>query len=181
MSPGGWLNSALGGHLILIGLPGSGKSTVGRAVAAALGWPFVDLDAEIVVREGRPIATIFASDGEHRFRELEREATVRLRDAQPSVVAPGGGWVTSPDTVGLVCPPARMIYLKVSPETAFRRIRRTVRLRPLLRRDPLETLRGLLDRRSAAYERAELVVDTELLDMQEVTQRIVALASAPLP
>jgi shikimate kinase len=180
-SPGGWLNSAPGGHLILIGLPGSGKSTVGRAVAAALGWPFVDLDAEIVAREGRSIASIFASDGEPRFRELEREATIRLRDASPSVVAPGGGWVTSPETVALVCPPARMTYLKVSPETALRRIRRTVRLRPLLRRDPLVALRRLLERRRASYERADLTVDTELLGMQEVTQRIVALARAPLP
>lgn len=180
-SPGGWLNSAPGGHLILIGLPGSGKSTVGRAVAAALGWPFVDLDAEIVAREGRSIASIFASDGESRFRELEREATIRLRDALPSVVAPGGGWMTSPETVAIVCPPARTTYLKVSPETAFRRIRRTVGLRPLLRRDPLEALRLLLEGRRAAYERADLVVDTETLDMQAVTQHIVALANAPLP
>ena len=180
-SPGGWLNSAAGGHLILIGLPGSGKSTVGRAVSAALGWPFVDLDAEIVAREGRSIASIFASAGEPRFRELEREATIRLRDARPSVVAPGGGWVTSPETVAIVCPPARMTYLKVSPETAFRRIRRTVRLRPLLRRDPLDALRHLLEGRRAAYEGADLVVDTETIDMQDVTQRIVALVKAPLP
>jgi shikimate kinase len=74
-----------------------------------------------------------------------------------------------------------MTYLKVSPETAFRRIRRTVRLRPLLRQDPLGALRRLLEGRRAAYERADLVVDTELLDMQDVTQRIVALAKAPMP
>jgi shikimate kinase len=146
-----------------------------------LGWPFVDLDAEIVAREGRSIASIFASYGEPRFRELEREATIRLRGASPSVVAPGGGWVTSPKTVAIVCPPARLTYLKVSPETAFRRIRRTVRLRPLLWRDPLGALRRLLEGRRDAYERADLVVDTELLAMHDVTQRIVALAKAPLP
>jgi shikimate kinase len=162
-------------------LPGSGKSTVGRSVAAALGWPFVDLDADIVAQEGRSIAAIFASDGEPRFRELEREATMRLRSATSSVVAPGGGWVTVPATVALVCPPARTTYLKVSPETAFRRLRRTVRLRPLLRGDPLAALRHLLDARRAAYEGADLVIDTETLSLQEVTRRIVGLAEGPLP
>jgi shikimate kinase len=180
-SPGGWLNSGAGEHLILVGLPGSGKSTVGRAVAAALGWPFVDLDAEIVAREGRPISAIFASDGEPRFRELEQDATRRLRGVPPSVVAPGGGWVTVPATVALVCPPARMTYLKVSPETAARRLRRTVRLRPLLRGDPLRALRRLLEARLVAYESADLVVDTELLTPQDVTRCIVALAKGPLP
>lgn len=179
--PGGWLNSVPGGHLILVGLPGSGKSTVGRAVAATLGWPFIDLDAEIVAREGRPIAAVFASGGEARFRELEREATERLRGGRPSVVAPGGGWITVPTTVALLWPPARMTYLKVSPETAYRRLRRTVRLRPLLQRDPLRALRTQFEARRAAYEQADLVVDTELLTLQEVTQRLVALAAAPRP
>jgi shikimate kinase len=154
---------------------------VGRAVAAELGWPFVDLDAEIVEREGRPIAAIFAADGEPRFRELEQDATRRLRGAPSSVVAPGGGWVTVPATVALVCPPARTTYLKVSPETAARRLRRTVRLRPLLRGDPLSALRRLLEARHAAYESADLVVDTELLKPQDVTRRIVALAKGALP
>jgi shikimate kinase len=154
---------------------------VGRAVAAALGWPFVDLDAEIVAREGQSIAAIFASRGEPRFRELELEATGRLRDAPPSVVAPGGGWVTAPATVALLCPPARTVYLTVSPETALRRLRRTVRLRPLLRRDPLTALRRLLDARRSAYERADLLIDTELLDLQGVTQRVVAFATSHLP
>jgi shikimate kinase len=164
-----------------VGLPGSGKSTVGRAVAATLDWPFVDLDAEIVHREGRSIAAIFASDGETRFRALEREATERLRAARPSVVAPGGGWITVPATVALVWPPARMTYLKVSPEAAYRRLRRTVRLRPLLRKDPLRALHALFEARRVSYEQADLVVDTELLTLQEVTRRIVALAEAQDP
>jgi shikimate kinase len=154
---------------------------VGRAVAAALGWPFIDLDAEIVAREGQSIAAIFAAHGEVRFRELEREATGRLRDARPSVIAPGGGWVTVPATVALLRPPARTVYLRVSPVTALRRMRRTVRVRPLLRRDPLTVLRRLLDGRQPVYEQADLVVDTELLDPQGVTQRIVAFAQSPMP
>ena len=154
---------------------------MGRAVAAALGWPFIDLDAEIVAREGQSIAAIFASHGEARFRELEREATGQLRDARPSVIAPGGGWVTAPDTVALLRPPARTVYLRVSAGTALRRMRRTVRIRPLLRRDPLTVLRRLLDARQSVYEQADLVVDTELLDPQGVTQHIVAFAKSSLP
>jgi shikimate kinase len=154
---------------------------VGRAVAAALGWPFVDLDAEIVARAGQSIAAIFASRGEPHFRELELEATARLQGAPPSVVAPGGGWVTAPATVALLCPPARTVYLTVSPETALRRLRRTVRLRPLLRRDPLTALRRLLDARRSAYEATDLLIDTELLDLQGVTHRIVSFAQSSLP
>jgi len=179
--PGGWLNSIPGGHLILVGLPGSGKSTVGMAVAAALDWPFVDLDAEIVARAGRSITAIFASDGEAGFRELEREATERLRGARPSVVAPGGGWITVPETVALLRPPARMTYLKVSPEVAFRRLRRTVHLRPLLRRDPLRALQTLFEGRRMAYEAADLVVDTETITLQQVTRMIVELATGSTP
>jgi shikimate kinase len=158
-----------------VGLPGSGKSTAGPAVAASLGWPFVDLDAEIVRREGRPVAAIFAAEGEAYFRELERRETDRLRGAPPSVIAPGGGWVTDSATVALLCPPGRMTYLRVTPETAAYRLRRSMHLRPLLKANPAALLARLLETRRAAYERAELVVDTENLTSQEVTSRIVAL------
>ena len=158
-----------------MGLPGSGKSTVGSAVAAELGWPFVDLDAEIVRQAGRSVAELFAVRGEAHFRELERRATLELRNAPPAVIAPGGGWVTVPDTVALLRPPARMAYLRVSTAVALHRLRRTVGTRPLLRSDPAVALAGLLGAREGAYETADIVVDTELLTPQQVTKKIVAL------
>lgn len=166
-------------HLILVGLPGSGKTTLGRAVAAVLAWPFVDLDAEIVRHAGRPINAIFALGGEAHFRALERHTTLMLRDRPASVIAPGGGWVTVPETVALLRPPARMTYLKVSPAAAVRRLRRSFRSRPLLRQDPLGSLERLLAARQAEYERADLIVDTETVTRQQVIELVVALVAAP--
>jgi shikimate kinase len=137
----------------------------------------VDLDDEIVRREGRSITAIFADEGESHFRSLEREATRRLRDAPASVVAPGGGWVTNPDAVALLCPPARMMYLKVSPLAAARRIQKTVHKRPLLRDDPVGALERMLKEREVSYARADYVVDTELISRQAVTALVVALAA----
>jgi len=79
-------------HVVLIGLPGSGKSTVGRLVAERLGAAFVDIDAIIERREGRPIALIFAEKGEAAFREMERKEMETTLAAEPAVIAPGGGW-----------------------------------------------------------------------------------------
>ncbi len=81
----------------LVGMPGSGKSTVGRSLAQRLGVPFVDLDDEIVAVAGKSVSAIFAEDGEVRFRELEAEALVRVAGAaDPSVVGCGGGVVLEP-------------------------------------------------------------------------------------
>jgi shikimate kinase len=146
-------------------------------VAGVLHWPFVDLDSEIVRRAGQPITAIFAVHGEPHFRALEREATLRLRDHRRSVIAPGGGWITIPETVALLRPPARMTYLKVSPAGAARRLRRSARSRPLLKHDPLGVLERLLAERGSAYEGADLVVDTEVLTRQQVIDELVALVS----
>lgn len=170
----GWPISAPGGHLILVGLPGAGKSTVGRGVAKALGWPFVDLDAEIVRREGQSVSALFAAHGEGYFRHLERRETERLRGGRATVVASGGGWPTVPETVALVRPPARLAYLKVSPAAAMRRLQRTIHTRPLLRDNPLESLSGLLAARKESYEAADIVIDTELHVPEHVTAELLA-------
>lgn len=162
-------------HLILVGLPGAGKTSIGAGLAKALGSPFVDLDAEIVRQVGRPISAIFAAHGEDHFRSLEREATQRLRGTRPCIVSVGGGWVTVPTTVALLRPPARMVYLKVGVATAARRLHRSARLRPLLRQDPAGALERLLAARQGAYETADLVVDTEGLTRQQVIGRLVSL------
>jgi shikimate kinase len=162
-------------HLVLVGLPGAGKTTVGSALGKALDCPFVDLDEDVVRHAGRPIARIFETDGEERFRALEREATLRVQRSAPSIVAPGGGWITVPETVALLRPPARLIYLKVDPATAARRLHRTAHLRPLLRGGAAAALQHLLDVRRDAYEAADWVIDTQTLTRQEVTNRIVAL------
>ena len=79
-------------HIVLIGLPGSGKTTVGRIVAEALHAGFVDVDAILARREGEPISMIFAEKGEAAFRELERKEMETALGNEAAVIAPGGGW-----------------------------------------------------------------------------------------
>lgn len=165
-------------HVILVGLPGSGKTSVGKAVAERLGRTFLDLDLEIERREGRTITEIFATQGEEYFRKKERALTEELRELGNMILSPGGGWVTDPDTVGLLRPPGRLIYLRVRPETVLRRLGPHRSTRPLLMRpDPLGELKRLLAQRQAAYESADHLVNTELIDLQTVIEKVSELAS----
>ncbi|HKW46470.1 MAG TPA: shikimate kinase [Gemmatimonadaceae bacterium] len=164
-------------HLILVGLPGAGKSTVGKGVAARLARTFLDFDQEIERREGKTIAEIFGEKGEGHFRELERVLTEELSQMGNMILAPGGGWVSNPQVVGLLRPPARLIYLRVRPETALERLGSERSTRPLLMRpDPLGEIRRLLDTRKAAYESADHVIEAELLSTEEVIKRVSSLA-----
>lgn len=157
--------------VVLVGLPGSGKSTVGRALAARLGWEFVDLDREIERRVGRSIPRIFAEEGEEGFRALELEATRALAGRDGIVVAPGGGWITRPDTVGLLRPPARLVYLVVSVATALARVRGSDEVRPLLAGgDPEAALAALLASREPLYRAADLAVIAEGVVSEVVTE-----------
>jgi len=164
-------------HLVLVGLPGAGKSTIGRAVAERLGRTFLDFDQEIERREGKTIAEIFGEKGEGHFRELERVLTEELRLSGNMIHAPGGGWVTNAGVVALLRPPARLVYLRVRPETALKRLGGERSTRPLLMRpDPVGELRRLLAARKAAYESADHVIEAELLDVEEVIKRVSSLA-----
>lgn len=165
-------------HLILVGLPGSGKSTVGRAVADVLDRSFLDLDEEIASREGCSIAEIFAAKGERYFRGLELSLTRELQGAGSMVLAPGGGWITQPEAVRLLRPPGRLIYLRVRPEVALDRLGAERASRPLLATPhPLQRIRELLEARQTAYEAADAVLDTELFDIQRVIEKVAELAS----
>ncbi|AMW05435.1 shikimate kinase [Gemmatimonas phototrophica] len=170
------------GHLVLVGLPGAGKSTMGRAVAKRLGRPFLDFDTEIELRTGRSVARFFAEQGEAAFRALEVALTRELAAAPPMVLAPGGGWVTNAGVIELLRPPGRIVHLRVSPEAAMRRISRSRIVRPLLQQaDPEAKMRSLWEARAALYNRADYVVDVETLTTQQVTDSLVALAHEGTP
>jgi shikimate kinase len=166
-------------HIVLVGLPGAGKSTVGAMLASKLGRSFLDFDAEIERREGMPIAQIFGERGEPAFREMERKLTAELKDMGNMILAPGGGWVSDQEAVSLLRPPAYCVYLRVRPETALKRLSGSVGSRPLLNRpDPLAELNKLFEARRAAYQSADLEIGTELLTVEQVTDQIAAKLAA---
>jgi shikimate kinase len=164
-------------HLVLVGLPGVGKTTIGKAAARRLGRPFVDFDDEIERRSGMPVREIFRLKGEDHFRALEYELTRELSSKGGMVLSPGGGWITQTSSVELLRSAGRIIYLRASPETVGRRLRR-VETRPLLAgRDPVVALRELYEKRRSLYETADVVLDTEVLVKQQLIAKIVELAS----
>lgn len=160
-------------HVVLVGLPGSGKSTVGSLLSERLGRTFLDFDQEIARRQGMSVAEIFAMHGEHRFRELEQSLTRELLEFGNMILAPGGGWIGQPETVALLRPRSTLIYLRLRPHTALRRMGSRHANRPLLQRpDPLAELERLMAARKAAYEAADVVIDVERLTPQQVTSII---------
>jgi shikimate kinase len=164
-------------HVILVGLPGVGKTTIGRAAAKHLGRRFLDFDQEIERRAGLDVREIFRLKGEDHFRELEFALTEELSGTSGMILSPGGGWITQPRSVELLRAAGRIIYLRASPEAVARRLRR-VETRPLLAgRDPVVALTELYERRRGLYETADVVVDTETLARQQLIAKVVELAS----
>lgn len=162
-------------HLVLVGLPGSGKSTVGSLVARTLGAAFTDVDLLVAAAAARPIPDLFASLGEAEFRRLERAAVLGALAAPPHVIAPGAGWIAEPGNLESAGPSACIVYLRVAPETADRRLAPDDS-RPLLRGgDRLAKLRELLERREPWYRRAGREVDAAG-DPEAVAGAVVAVA-----
>ena len=171
--------------LVLVGMPGAGKTTAAKALSPKLGWEHLDLDHEIERREGRRIDEIFAADGESAFRGLERDVTrdvaIRAKGSAGTgsglVVSAGGGWMSNQEAVALLRPHARIIYLRVSPEKALARLGSGTAERPLLKGNALAALTLLLDKRRAAYESADTVLDVELFGVKEVTTKLYDLVA----
>jgi shikimate kinase len=164
---------------VLVGLPGSGKSTVGPLLANSLGASFLDLDREIEQRERMSVADIFSQRGEPAFRDMERLITRELSARPGMVIAPGGGWMADEANVAALRPPARIIHLMVSVRTALSRLGPEISRRPLLAGPaPFRHLEGLAAVRMPLYSRADAVIDTEDLTPQQVSDFGLRLASA---
>lgn len=164
-------------------MPGSGKSTVGRAVAERLALRYADCDKAIELRAGRSIAALFERDGEAAFRELEADVLRELVSAPGTLLATGGGVVLRAENRELLRRRTRCVYLRASHELLWRRLRRDHR-RPLLRvADPEARLREMLAERQPLYEEAaEIVIDTRALSFDRVVDAVVhGLAGEPVP
>lgn len=163
-------------RIVIVGFMGSGKTTVGRALAEALHWRFEDLDLHIEALDGRDIPTIFRDSGEARFREMEADVGARLLAEDEIVLATGGGWAAARGRLEALPAGTVSIWLRVSAEEAVRRAASEPGARPLLAvADPLASARELLDRRTAWYARADLAVDTEGMTPEHVTSQVLAL------
>jgi shikimate kinase len=163
-------------HIVLIGLPGSGKSTVGKLVADALGAPLIDIDGLLVREMGMPIIQIFGMLGEPRFREMEREAVKAAQAREPCVIVPGGGWAAQPGQLEAAKPSSLVIYLKCQAGTASKRSEQG-EARPLLAGvDPVQKMKLLLDEREPFYSRADHEVNAENCPPEAVAAEVMALA-----
>jgi shikimate kinase len=146
--------------IALVGLSGVGKSSIGRRLAAALGMPFRDADAEVEAAAGRPIAEIFEQYGEAAFRDGERRVIMRLLAEPPHVLATGGGAFMHPETRALIKQKAISVWLKADIEILARRVSRK-ESRPLLAgRDPADVLAAQARDRYPVYAEADVAVET---------------------
>ncbi|MBM6399420.1 shikimate kinase [Phycicoccus sonneratiae] len=165
-------------RVVLVGPPGSGKTTVGRAVADLLGVGFHDTDAAVESAAGRSISDIFVEDGEPAFRALERAEVARALAAEPGVVALGGGAPVDPETEPLLAGHA-VVFLDVGIADAARRVGFD-RSRPLLAVNPRASWVRLMGERRPVYERvATHVVDTAGRPVEDVAAEVVGLLGAP--
>jgi shikimate kinase len=165
-------------RIVLVGLPGAGKSTVGPLVAHQLGWAFVDLDHEIERTAGRSVSEIFASEGEEGFRRRERGATLAMAEWPGLVLSPGGGWLLDPSNLRALGDGTEVVHLRVSPAVAAARLGPRAALRPLLAGpDTVQRLQELWEARESIYLQANHTLSVDLLSPEDAASYIVALAS----
>ena len=175
------LAAALGRRsIVLVGMMGAGKSSIGRRVAARLGIPFVDADVEIEQAAGMSIADIFAAHGEPYFRAGEARVIARLLEQGPQVLATGGGAFINVQTRANISDKAISVWLKAEIDVLTRRLRRRTD-RPLLKTaDPMATLANLLAERDPIYGEADVTVISREISHDVIVGEIIAAVCGKL-
>jgi shikimate kinase len=170
----GGIVDALGRRsLVLVGMMGAGKSSVGRKLAARLAIPFVDADTEIEAAAGMTIPEIFEVRGEAEFRSGEARVIARLLDGGPQVLATGGGAYMNSGTRRLIGQKGVSIWLKAEFDILMRRIKRR-NDRPLLRTaDPEATLKRLIDERYPVYALADLTIESRDVSHDVIVEELI--------
>lgn len=177
------LREALNGRsVVLVGLMGAGKSSIGRRLAQRLGLPFVDADTEIEKAAGLTIPEIFEKHGEPYFRAGEVRVVSRILEAGPQVLATGGGAYMNPETRRRIAERGISLWLKADLDVLMKRVRRRAD-RPLLKADdPRAVLRRLMDERYPVYAEADLTVISRETSHEEIVEEVLArIAGHVLP
>lgn len=169
-------------RIYFTGFMAAGKTTVGRMVANTLGYNFVDLDRAIEEKEGRSIQTIFREEGESIFRRLERDALEESTQLSDTVIALGGGALSSEGAFDVIQARSLTVYLRVSASALARRIQFGKSVRPLMLddagnvlpyRELLARVESLLEKRRPEYERADIIYDSGRRSVGVTVDRIV--------
>jgi shikimate kinase len=158
--------------IFLVGFMGSGKTTIGRALADRIARDFIDLDQMIVDRAGISIPEIFSNFGEDHFRVLEREALRSLSNCSPAVVALGGGAFISEENRKIIAEQGTSIWLDCSLDKILERLGSDT-TRPLFANRTQEQLAELLASRTAAYSQADLHIDVTELSIEEAVEQVI--------
>src|SRR5882724_10548044 len=176
------ITAALGKRsIVLIGMMGAGKSTIGRRLAGRLRLPFLDADTEIeLAHAGMTIPEIFAAHGEPYFRDGEARVIARLLDNGPGVLATGGGAFMREETRGRIRDKAVSVWLKADAETIMKRVKRRAD-RPLLRTaDPAATIGRLIEERHPVYELADITIASRDILHEKIVEECMAALHAYL-
>jgi shikimate kinase len=156
-----------------MGMMGAGKSEVGRALADQLGYDFIDTDALVEKQSGQSIAAIFAEKGEEEFRRIESEVITTLSGRQSAVVSAGGGAPAFSANLTILSSLGTTVYLKASAQELYQRIKND-RKRPLMQvENPRAQMASLLRTREPFYRNADVVMDTEMLSVDEVVDKLI--------
>jgi shikimate kinase len=166
-----------GRSIVLVGMMGAGKSSVGRRLAARLGIPFLDADAQIEEAAQMTIPEIFERYGEADFRSAEARVIARLLDGGSQVLATGGGAFMNPDTRAAIRAKGISFWLKADLELLLRRVKRRSD-RPLLKTgDPAETLRRLMAERDPVYAEADVTILSREIPHEKIVDEIIGCLS----
>ena len=160
--------------VVLVGMMGAGKSTIGRRLAMRLGLPFLDADTEIEAAAAMTIPEIFEVHGEPHFRDGEARVIARLLDGGPKILATGGGAFMRADTRDRIRAKAISIWLKADADVIMRRVKRRAD-RPLLRTaDPAATIDRLIGERHPAYQTADLTIASRDVPHEKIVDECIA-------
>jgi shikimate kinase len=166
--------------LVLVGMMGAGKSTIGRRLSARLRLPFLDADTEIEAAAGMSIPDIFETHGEPHFRDGEARVIARLLDSGPAVIATGGGAFMREETRNRIRDKAVSIWLKAEAEIIMRRVRRRAD-RPLLQTpDPAATVDRLLGEREPVYQNADITIWSRDVPHEKIVEECIEALHAKL-